>query len=123
MQIARLVADLATLQEQHQDLVAKRDALENSYRVSAIDYFGIQEEAAQDNILRARSSPQKGKHLQDIHEAHIEVLSTETEIKEVECELAIAREARSSYKSQHAAATAAALVAKSRLGDKVLMGW
>ena len=94
MQIARLAADLATLQEQRQDLVAKRDALENSYRVSAIDDFGIQEETAQNNILRARSSPQKGKHLQPIHNAHGEVLSKETEIAGAERALATAREAQ-----------------------------
>ena len=123
MQIARLAADLATLQEQRQRLLSKRDALENSYRVSAIEDFGIQEETAQNNILRARSSPQKSKQLQSIHEAHAEVLSKETEIAEFECELAAAREARSSNESQLAAATAAALVAKSRLGDKVPMGW
>ena len=94
MQIARLAADLATLQEQRQRLLSKRDALENSYRVSAIDDFGIQEETAQNNILRARSSPQKSKHLQPIHEAHGEVLSKESEIAEAERALAAAREAR-----------------------------
>ena len=94
MQIARLAADLATIQEQRQDLVVKRDALENSYRVSAIDDFGMEEETAQNNILRARSSPQKSKQLQPIHEAHAEVLSKETEIAGAERALATAREAQ-----------------------------
>ena len=80
MQIARLVADLATLKEQRQDLAAKRDALENSYRVSAIESFGMEEETMHNNILRARSSPQKNKYLQRIHEAHGEVLSKESEM-------------------------------------------
>ena len=123
MQIARLAAFLATLKEQHQDLVAKRDKLEKSYRVSAIESFGMEEGLVHNNILRARSSPQKNKHLQPIHKAHSEVLSKETEIAEVKSELTIARETRSSYKSQHAAAAAADAVAKSRLDDKVPMGW
>ena len=132
MQIARLVADLATLQEQRQDLVAKRDALENSYRVSAIESFGMEEETMHNNILRARSSPQKNKHLQRIHEAHGEVLSKESEIAEVERALAAAREARSSDESQLAAvkqladAVAAAPGGdffQMRLDDKVLLGW
>ena len=122
MQIARLAADLATLQEQRQDLVVKRDALENSYRVSAIEDFGIQEETAQNNILRARSSPQKSKLLQPIHEAHREVLWEESEIAEAERLLAALRKARSSNEPQLAAAQPAALVAKSRLDNKVPMG-
>ena len=94
MQIARLAADLVTLQEQRQRLLSKRDALENSYRVSAIDDFGIQEETVQNNILRARSSPQKGKNLQSIHEAHGEIRSKDSEIAEAERALATAREAQ-----------------------------
>ena len=103
--------------------MAKRDALENSYRVSAIDDFGIQEETAQNNILRARSSPQKSKQLQPIHEAHVEVLSKETEIADVKCELAAAREARSSNESKLAAAKDADALVQSRLDYKVPMGW
>ena len=106
--------------------MAKRDALENSYRVSAIDNFGLEEETAQDNILRARSSPQQSKYLQPIHKAHIEVLSKETEITEAERALAAAREARSSNQPQLAAAKPAedaVADAKSRLEDKVPMGW
>ena len=80
--------------------MAKRGALENSYRVSAIDDFGMEEETAQKYILRARSSPQKSKHLQPIHEAHGEILSKETEIAEAERALAAAREARYSSKDK-----------------------
>ena len=123
MQIASLAADLTTLQEQRQDLVAKRDTLENSYRVSAIEGFGMEEETVQNNILHARSSPQKGKHLQSIHEAHGEILLKDSEIAKAERALATAREARSSDEPQLAAATAAALVAKARLDDKVPMRW
>ena len=123
MQIASLAADLATLQEQRQCLLSKRDALENSYRVSAIEDFGMEEETAHNNILQARSSPQKSKHLQPIHKAHGEVLLKEAEIAEAERALAAAREARSSNEAQLAAAKPADAVAKSRLDEKVPMGW
>ena len=74
--------------------MAKRDTLENSYRVSAIEGLGMEEETVQNNILQARSSPQKSKKLQPIHEAHAEVLSKETEIAGAERALATAREAQ-----------------------------
>ena len=48
--------------------------------------------AVQNNILEARSSPQKNKRLQPIYEVHQELLSKESAIAEAERELASARE-------------------------------
>ena len=89
--MAKIVAHLTTLREERKALVAKRNSLEDAYRVFATEEFDIEEEVVDIKLDQARSSPQKNKRLQSIHEAHKAVLSKEAEIAEAERKLAQAR--------------------------------
>ena len=89
--MAKIVAHLTTLREERKALVTKRNALEDAYRVFVTEEFDIEEEVVDTKLDQARSSPQKNKRLQSIHEAHKAVLSKEAEIAEAEAKLAQAR--------------------------------
>ena len=78
---------IATLHKDHSDLVAKEKRLEAEYRDSAIEKWGFDEERVLAKIRRARSSPQKNKQLQAIHEAHMAVLSKRDAIDEAKSRL------------------------------------
>ena len=100
MQIATLDADLVTLKEELRELVTKLKTLETSYRASAIEDFGMEEETVKNKIDQAKDSPQTSKHLQSIYEVHQELQSKRTEIEEAERELV-------ALKTQFSAATKA----------------
>ena len=61
--------------------------MEAECRVSATEDWGVDGERVLANIRRARSSPQKNKQLQAIHEAHMAVLSKTDAIDEAESRL------------------------------------
>lgn len=94
---AKLVADLSALQEEHRDLLAKRDALKASC-LSRIVQFEIEENSLQRQIVEERAMVQKRKRFKPIDWSLIEVPSTET----VEAGRALARGAKSSDKTKPA---------------------
>ena len=72
---------IATLRQELQILVTKRNQLEDAYTVFATEEVGMDQESVAANIKKARSAPQKNKRLQAIHEAHKVVVSKEAAIE------------------------------------------
>ena len=58
-------------------LILKRKTLEEAYVSAAMEEFGMEQDLALANVQKARSSPQKAKQLQAIHEAHKAVMEYE----------------------------------------------
>ena len=73
--------------------MSARDNLEAEYIRFATEECDMQEERAVAKIKVARSTPQKNKRLQAIHEAHRAYMSKQAEIDELESNLVLAREA------------------------------
>ena len=68
------------LREQHTVLMAKREELEQNYRL-VLTTCGIEEESVMAKINEARAVPQSNKSLSAIREAHLEVLEIERTIR------------------------------------------
>ena len=74
--------------------MSARDNLEAEYIRFATEECDMQEERAVAKIKVARSTPQKNKRLQAIHEAHMAMMSKQAEIDEFERNLLVVSEAR-----------------------------
>ena len=118
-QIAKMVADLTALREEHKALVTKRNSLEDEYRVFATKECDMEDEVTSSKIAQARSAPQKNKRLQVIHEAHKAVLSKEAKIAEAEGELATLREVQTSNEAKPTASDAEEEEEEEEEADKV----
>ena len=75
-------------------LASGRDNLEAEYIRFATEECDMQEELAVAKIKAARSTPQKNKRLNAIHEAHMALTSKQAEIDEFESNLVLVSEAR-----------------------------
>ena len=83
-----MTALLASLRQEHENLVSKRKEVEDAYYNFATTECDMEEDATNDKIAKARSEPHKNARLQSIHEAHQAVLSKEAEISAAEADLA-----------------------------------
>ena len=72
--------------------MSERDKLEAEYIRSVTEECGFAEEAAVAQINAARSTPQKNKRLQAIHEAHVALLSKQAEIEKFGSNLVLVSE-------------------------------
>ena len=79
-------------------LASDRDKLEAEYIRSVTEEWDMPKEVAVAKVNAARSTPQKNKRLQAIHEAHRAYMSKQAEIDEFESNLVVVSEARPDHK-------------------------
>ena len=83
-----MTTHLASLRQEHKDLVSERKAAEDAYYNFATTECDMEADVAKSKIAKARLEPHKNARLQSIHNAHQAVLSKEGDIKAAEGDLA-----------------------------------
>ena len=82
-----MAAHLASLRQEHEDLLSKRKIAEDAYYNFATTECDMEEDVTKSKIAKARLEPHKNARLQSIHETHQAVLSIEAEIARAESDL------------------------------------